>query len=154
MRSIRNLPALLVTTAIVALSLLAGGARSADQPEQSPNPKLNTVTIRAQRERKTLQHRIDRFVSSVIVSYGHDSFVRWDQPVCPLVAGLPRDMEEFILARVSQVATTARAPLAGEHCRANLYIIATPYPDLLLKKWQEPREVGVTRGIGTTLLTS
>lgn len=150
MRSIRNLPALLGAAAIMALSLLAGGARSADQPKQPSDPKLDTVTIQAARERKALQHRIDHFVSSVVVSYGHDSLVRWDQPMCPLVAGLPRGMEEFILARISQIATTARAPLAGEHCNANLYVIATPYPDLLLKKW-EARNPGMYRicnGVG------
>jgi hypothetical protein len=136
MLSIRNLPALLAMAAIVALTALAGRAYSTDQPQQSANPKLGTVTIKGQRERKALRRRVDHFVSSVIVSYEHDSLARWDQPVCPLVAGLPRNLGEFILARISQVARAAHAPLAGEHCRANLYVIGTPYPDLLLKKWQ------------------
>ena len=39
-----------------------------------------------------------------------------------------------MLARLSQVATEAKAPLAGERCTANFFIVVTPQPELLLKK--------------------
>lgn len=96
---------------------------------------LDTVTIEAARKKKELWHHASRFVSSVTFSYLYDSLPRWDRPICPLVAGLPRKQGEYILGRITQVATAAHAPLAGEHCRPNLYVVATPYPDLLLEKW-------------------
>lgn len=67
--------------------------------------------------------------------YLYDSLPRWDEPICPLVAGLPRKQGEYILGRITQAATAAGAPLALEHCKPNLYVVATPYPDLLQKWW-------------------
>jgi len=140
---LRCLPSLLAPLA-ASLLLHAGTALSAG------STNLNTVTIQAAKERKELERRVDHYVASSVVTYLHDSLVRWNTPVCPLAAGLPRDMGEFILGRVSQVATAAHAPLAGEHCRANLYIIATPYPDLLLQKWRarNPRMYSLCNGWG------
>ncbi len=63
-----------------------------------------------------------------------DAMARWLQsPVCPLVSGLPRQEGDFILERVSEIARASGVPLAGEHCRANLYILVTSQPRELLK---------------------
>src|SRR6202000_2554054 len=64
--------------------------------------------------------------------------------------GLPSERGEFILARVSQVATAAHAPLAGEHCKPNFFIVVTSQPDLLLQKWvrRDPRMVNTCNGGG------
>lgn len=97
------------------------------------NREQETVTIEAQR-RNELKRQISRFVSSVVVSYLHDSLARWDRPICPLVAGLPADRGEFLLARVSEIARASHAPLAGEHCRPNFYIVVAANPELLLRK--------------------
>ena len=148
----RYLPFLLAALITIALSLDATSAQSASeqaaaQPTADKSDRsasLGTVTIEATRARRQLERRVDHYVASEVVTYLHDALVRWEQPVCPLVAGLPRDMGEFVLARVSQVATAARVPLAGQDCKANLYIIATPYPDLLLKKWRS-RNPGMYR---------
>jgi hypothetical protein len=96
---------------------------------------LDSVTIEAAKKRKELWRHASRFVSSVTFTCLYDSLARWDEPICPLVAGLPRKQGEYILGRITQVATAAQAPLAREHCRPNLYVVATPYPDLLLEKW-------------------
>jgi len=96
---------------------------------------LGTVTIEGARERRRLYRHVSRYVASVMVGYTFDSLPRWDQPICPLVAGLSRQQGEYILARITRVATAAHAPLAGEHCRPNLYVVATAAPDLLLRKW-------------------
>ena len=55
-----------------------------------------------------------------------------------------------MLARLSQIAREAKAPLAGEHCTANFYIIVTPQPELLLKKWRarDRRMFDTRNGIG------
>ncbi len=77
------------------------------------------------------------FVSAITVTHFHESLARWRTPICPLVAGLPRDHGEFILARVSQIAGAAGAPLAAEHCRGNFFIVVAENPDALLALWSE-----------------
>jgi hypothetical protein len=71
-------------------------------------------------------------------------------PICPLVAGLSREPGEFILGRISQIAAAARAPLAAEHCKANFYVVVTPEPDVLLKKWwhRDPNMYNTANGMG------
>jgi hypothetical protein len=137
-------PLLLAFILMTLPSLRADRALSAVRPVGTPpqtagkshdGTSLDTVTIEAARKKKELWRHAGRFVSSVTFTYLYDSLPRWDKPICPLVAGLPRKQGEYILGRITQVATAAQAPLAGEHCRPNLYVVATPYPDLLLKKW-------------------
>lgn len=110
----------------------AANAPTAEVSSGEAKPKLQTVTVEARRQ---LERQVNHFVASVIVHYGHDALVRWNAKVCPLVAGLPREQGEFMLARISQVAATVGASLDGEHCRANFYVIVTPIPDELLRKW-------------------
>jgi len=107
-----------------------------------------TVTIQAQRQE--LRHQIGRFVSRVVVTYMNDSLERWDTPICPLVAGLSSERGEFILARISQIANTAHAPLAPEHCRPNFYVVLTANPDLLVRKWwkRDRNLVNTCNGMG------
>jgi len=147
----RHLAVLLATIAAVSLFFHPDRARSTGVTADSHgSASLNTVTIQAAKARKELERRVDHYVVSNVVTYLHDSLVRWNTPVCPLAAGLQKDMGEFILGRISQVARAAHVPLAGEHCAANLYVIATPYPDQLLQKWRErnPRMYSLCNGWG------
>jgi hypothetical protein len=112
-----------------------GAPPSAAVPAAAAKAAVPTVTIESARERETVRRRVDRFVAAVVARRGSESIVRWNEPVCPLVAGLPRDFGEFMLARISQAARAAGAPLAGSSCRANLFVIATVHPDVALKKW-------------------
>lgn len=113
-------------------------ARAADPPadvasSSDTKASLDTVTIEAHRQ---LQRQVDHFVSSVMVQYLNDSLARWDEPICPLVAGLDRDRAEFMLGRISAVATNAGARMADEHCHdPNFYVVVTSEPDRLVKKW-------------------
>jgi len=62
---------------------------------------LPEVTIEAQRA------AIARRVSTLlfhITAKTFDFVALWRTPICPLVAGLPRDWGEFVLARISEVA--------------------------------------------------
>lgn len=103
-------------------------------PDASP-AQLGRVTVEASKDRQALRRRVDQFVGAVVVRPYDESLVRWNAPVCPLVAGLSKDVGEFILRRISQAAIDARVPLAGRACHPNLYVVATDQPDLLLKKW-------------------
>ena len=135
----RRLERMAAAVAAVALSL--SSTVLGEQPESpagatTPPPAkapLGTVTVEAQRERKEVEREVSHFVSAVPVHYLHDPFARWNTPICPLVAGLPREQGEFVLARLSQIASSAKAPLGGEHCQANFYVVVTQQPEILIK---------------------
>src|SRR6516165_2091808 len=123
----------------LSLSAAALGQQSGAPPraaDSSGKPPLDTVTVEGKRERKEVEREVNEFVFAVTVRSLHDSLSRWNTPVCPLVAGLPKDQGAFVLARLSQIATSAKVPLAGEHCNANFYIVVTSQPEELVKKWQ------------------
>ena len=128
--------------ASIAVALLAWQATGAapdparGSAKDAKSEPTSTITIEARRERKLLERQLDAFVWSIIVHPWDQSLARWHTPVCPLVAGLPRASGEFILSRISQIAASAHVPLGPEHCRANLYVVVTREPELLLKKWR------------------
>jgi hypothetical protein len=156
LRYATHLPGLVGSLALLALFLHAGSARTADQPPNtsattapsSPDKSpLETITVEARRQ---LERQVSHYVFTVVVHTLHDSLARWDAPICPLVAGLTRERAEFTLSRISQIATAAGAPLAAEQCKANFYVIVTPEPDLLLKKWwrRDPNMYNKANGMG------
>lgn len=139
---------------VIALWLLAGADAAAQvpaagAPSAAPVPtspatadspghaaaQLQQVTVEA--DRATLQRRLFTFVSTLARDTPRDEALRrWQVPICPLVVGLPREQGEFILERLSQIATQAGAPLDKERCvRPNLAVVVTPNPDELLEDW-------------------
>jgi hypothetical protein len=102
-------------------------------------PPVDSTTVLAQRDRATVERQVWTFINAIAVKPGSESLARWQSqiPLCPLVAGLPKSDGEYILSRVSKIATTAGAPLAPEHCKGNFYIVVTPDPDGLLKAWMK-----------------
>lgn len=56
------------------------------------------------KERQALRRRVDHFVAAVAARPSDDALYRWNEPVCPLVAGLTKKAGEFILGRISQAA--------------------------------------------------
>ena len=117
----------------IAAALLVLAANSV----QAGADPIDQITVQAQRDREKLKVEVDRFVSSVIVpplNYG-DTVWRWEDRVCPLVAGLEKPQGEFILARLSQIVKSVGAPLGSETCKPNFYVIVAPDPELLLRQW-------------------
>jgi hypothetical protein len=111
-----------------------------------PKAQLDTVTVEAAKNRKALEHQVSSFVSGIAVAPYEESLADWQPsvPPCPLVAGLPREDGEYMLARISKIAQAAGAPLADEHCKPNLFIIVTSEVDALFKAWgrRDPRMFG------------
>jgi hypothetical protein len=108
------------------------------------------VTVTAPRELEQLRNEVDTFVSSAITRpYGDDSLLRWDHPVCPLVAGMPREAGEFTLLRLSQIARSAHAPLGPETCKPNLFVIVAKNPERFLRLWwrHDPRLFNTRFGV-------
>jgi hypothetical protein len=101
---------------------IAAGADSLDQ-----------VTVQAQRDREKLKHDVNDFVSSVLVNPRDESLMRWDHPLCPLVAGLAREPAEFVLHRLSDIARSIHVPLGKENCKPNFIVIVAQNPSAFLK---------------------
>lgn len=159
--ALRGLPArgLAPLLAMVALTAISGQAHSATAngvsapppPGQvaspapapasvtgnAPTDGLPTVTVEATEAGRRLKRKVDQFVTSMVVDPGHDSIERWNTPICLIVEGLSPDSSEFVRDRVLQAAAAAHAPLAGDDCTGNLYIIASSDPDGLLKDMLE-----------------
>jgi hypothetical protein len=94
------------------------------------------VTVQARARRAVIERQVQTYVRGMTTRTYEGSLMRWSDPVCPLVAGLPQDQGEFVLRRISEVARTAGAPLAPEACRPNLLIVSTDEPDRLLRGWR------------------
>lgn len=97
---------------------------------------LPEVTVEA--TRAALERRVDAFVHGVTRNPGYsetESLVRWNAPVCLFAGGLAAEEVKFVLTRLSQITSSAGAPLAGEPCQPNFIIIATSEPDRVLKAW-------------------
>ena len=121
----------------LAFMAICAGAR-AQTPSETP-PRLDTVTVEAARHRELVVQQANAFVARIAPKPYDSSLARWQTvaPICPLVAGLPREDGEYILTRVSSIAAAAGAPLAPEHCKPNFYIVVSATPDALLKSWNK-----------------
>ena len=137
-----SLAALLLLPAVALGFMPQGMSGPQSQAPQAaatapPHPEgdggLPRVTIQASKE---LRREVHTFVAAVVTPPSpHESLLRWNKPICPLVVGLPRNWGELILARISQAARDAHAPLAGTHCQPNLFVVVSAQPDQVLKQW-------------------
>jgi hypothetical protein len=111
------------------------------------------VTITGQHELAT---RITGFVNQLTdFDYGDSNkgLARWQEPVCPLVTGLPREMAEYVLLRLSEVARAAAVPLAGENCHhPQLFIIVTKNPEAYLREQEKRHGAEVFGGAAPMLI--
>lgn len=152
-RSVRVPPALLASIGAVVLWCHTGNVWSQSATNQSSPEaaiQLQAVTIRGTRAGRELARQVDHFVTSKVFQLSGESLIRWDTPICPLAQGLPAAFNEYIQSHITQVALAARAPVAGKHCRANLYVFASSHPDQLLSKlWKKnPGMYGAPNGLG------
>lgn len=125
--------------AVVATEATAGAAPSTLSSETSSRKVPQEVTVTARRAK--LELRVRTFVEEISSMqqgagdshWGGEGLARWRAPVCPSVTGLPRQAGEFVLERFSDIGRAAGVPLAGEHCRPNLFVFLTGNPQRLLK---------------------
>jgi hypothetical protein len=81
---------------------------------------------------------VDAFVRAITRNPGlpdDNSIVRWNTPICLLVAGLPPEEAKIVSAGLSQISFSAGARLARAPCQSNFVIVATPEPDRVLNAW-------------------
>jgi hypothetical protein len=141
-----------LSAAVAALAIVAGGAQAAAPAagaeedstaaaEGSWTPArastVPQVTIEAQRQ--AVERTIHTFVSNMThapAGAENDPLQMWRQPICFIVAGLPRGRGEFVLERLSAAVEAAGAPLAPKNdCHPNFYVVATAHPEELLRAW-------------------
>ncbi len=144
-------PAVLrILTAVSTLAALAGvrdWAAAGQSPAPASAPSSTSVSARASqqlaevtvtaRRAAELAPKVRAFVNEISVFDESEGLARWNAPVCPLVSGLSRQGGEFILERLSEIARAAKVPLAGEHCRPNLYILVTAQPEDVLRAMEK-----------------
>ncbi|HEY6620488.1 MAG TPA: hypothetical protein VIY68_13140 [Steroidobacteraceae bacterium] len=113
----------------------------------SDTEELQEVTVTAQHfkldwaQRNELIQKAATFVFGIadVPNFG-DWPPIWADPVCPLVTGLRREQDEFVLSRVSEIGRAAGARLGGEKCHhPNLYIFVTDNPKELLRTMESRR---------------
>jgi hypothetical protein len=118
--------------AVLIVASAASPALALAQASES----VPTVTIHSEIEREKLKRAVNDFVAGAMVqSHYEESLERWTyEPICPLVAGLPKAQGEFVLARLSQIVRAAGARLAGEKCAPNFFVIMSANPEPGLKQ--------------------
>jgi hypothetical protein len=85
-----------------------------------------------------LEPRVDGFIRAITRNPGssdEDSLVRWNLPICLLVAGLTAEDAKFVSARLSQTISSSDAPLARSPCQPNFIVVSTSEPDRVLNAW-------------------
>ena len=166
-RRARHVPLLILIAALglVAFAEADGQAAAAQpgpavQPSSSSSSSAPAGAVGHEREviitgRAELGPRITSFVKQLTDFDLGDpgrGLARWQVPVCPLVSGLPKAKGEFILKRVTDIGQAAGAPLAGENCRPNLFILVSLQPEALLKDLENRHIDTVFGGVSPVLV--
>jgi hypothetical protein len=133
---------------VICAVLIALSASADENP--APKTTLDTITVEAAKDRKALKRKVDAFVTGIAVAPWEQSLANWQRqtPICLLVAGLPREDGEYMLARLSKIAASVGAPLGQEHCKPNFFVVVTSQADALIKAWgkRDPRMFGSADG--------
>lgn len=84
------------------------------------------------------RQRVDAFVRAITRYPGlsdDDSLVRWNSPICLLVAGLTALDLNLVSGRLSQISSSAGARLTRPPCRPNFIVVAMSEPDRVVDAW-------------------
>jgi hypothetical protein len=126
---------MLRTAAILAALGLAGAA---PPPSVEPPTPVEGVEVEGRpKADAAIRDQVHAYVAGVLARNGEETLLRWREPLCPLVAGLPQDQGEYMLARITLIARNAGAKLAPRRCTPNFYVVVTGEPEALLKAWRK-----------------
>ena len=89
----------------MAFSLLSVAAADTPPASEAPKAGVDSTTVVGQRDRATAEREVRTFVNAIALKPGDQSLARWQLqiPLCPLVAGVPNNDGEYILARISKI---------------------------------------------------
>jgi hypothetical protein len=121
----------------LAPKLVAHAEPSDQDSSRDAGSDFNSIIVQGSR-RAALEREARSYVWG-ITAYVPDFVARWrrDRPICPLVGGLPHDEGEYVLTRLTKIATAAGAPVAPEHCKPNFYVIVASQPNELMEQWSK-----------------
>ncbi len=111
----------------VLLTLCLGSSALAQNPTEN-------VTVTSQKGRDVPPERVlhDFIRSYTAPSPAIGKVARWRYGVCPAVTGLPPAWNKLVTTRVREIAGLAGAPVGADDCRANIDIVFTKNPQVLL----------------------
>jgi hypothetical protein len=120
----------------IAASAVAGeqSASSSFGPDEPPSTKVAAVP-QVTVEARVLEKKVQTYISNVsrVPFWSNDDPVQlWRRPICPVVAGLPREEGEFIFDRLADVLTAIGATRGAAGCRPNFFVLVTPEPETVL----------------------
>lgn len=120
--------------------LLSAGVASA-QSGSSPTPnRPETVIVTAHKPQQDLDTIVSQFVDlHATANRKTGQYMRDDiGPVCPLTLGLPQAFNDFVTARVVQVAASVGAKTdASGTCKHNIEILFSDEPEAVVKSLAE-----------------
>jgi hypothetical protein len=128
---------------VAVLAALCCSNVAKPDPQTTPAPSVtespsSLPEVPTEAARTALERRVDAFVHAITRNPGlsdDGSLVRWNTPICLLVAGLTAEDDKIVSDRLSQISSSAGAPLARAPCQPNFIIIATSEPERVLNAW-------------------
>jgi len=66
---------------------------------------------------------------------------RWRTGICPAVAGISTDYGKFVSQRLKEIAAQVGAPVGKQSCKANIDIVFTPAPQVLMDNVRQKHAV-------------
>jgi hypothetical protein len=94
------------------------------------------------------KRRADNYLNNVLPPIFDGQIGRFEDPLCPATIGLPANLRDEVLKRLTLVATSARIPLDKGECRPNLVIIVVDDKKALIEGMRKKKE-SYLYGIGT-----
>ncbi|HEX3422208.1 MAG TPA: hypothetical protein VHS33_02240 [Sphingomicrobium sp.] len=94
------------------------------------------------------KRRANSYLDKVLPPIFDGQIGRFEDPLCPATIGLPDNLRDEILKRLSVVAAVARIPVEAGKCRANLLIIVVDDKKALIEGMRKKKE-SYLYGIGT-----
>jgi hypothetical protein len=128
---------------VAVLAALCCSIVARSDPPPTPAPAATgslppPSEVAAEAALAALERRVETFVRAITRNPGlsdEDSLVRWNSPICLLVAGLTAEDVKLVSARLSQISSSLAAPLARSPCQPNFIVVATSEPDRVLNAW-------------------
>jgi hypothetical protein len=124
-----------IAAGLALAALLAGAAMARAQP-------LPTEHVTVSGQKLAPAEKLRDFVRSYTARSGvAGKMARWKSGICPVAAGLPEAHGKFVAARVRQVAGQVGAPVGAATCKANIDIVFTLHPQVLLDEVRRKHHV-------------
>ena len=98
----------------------------------SADPPIEQVIVTAPRLTTEIKSFVKSYATRALSGTG--TITRWHVGICAAVAGFARKEDnDFVTARIRQIATEVGAPVAPVSCRANIHVYFTAQPRALLE---------------------